>query len=44
VQSEASAIPVDDAAVVSEEAELPAELSAEELADVPPAIEESIEA
>jgi len=43
-QPEASAIPVDDAEVVNEEAALPAELSAEDIADVPPAIEESIEA
>jgi len=43
-QSEESEIPVDDAEVVSEEAELPAELSAEDIEDVPPAIEESIEA
>ncbi len=43
-QPEASAIPVDDAEVVSEEAPLPAELPAEDSEDVPPAIEESIEA
>jgi small subunit ribosomal protein S6 len=43
-QPEASAIPVDNAEVVSEEDALPAELSAEDIEDVPPAIEESIEA
>ena len=43
-QPEASVTPVDDAEVVSEEAALPAELSAEDIEDVPPAIEESIEA
>ncbi|MGI9061030.1 MAG: 30S ribosomal protein S6 [Ktedonobacteraceae bacterium] len=43
-QPEANAIPVDDAEVVSEEAALPVELAVEDIADVPPAIEESIEA
>jgi small subunit ribosomal protein S6 len=43
-QPEASAIPVDDAEVVNEEDELPAELAVEDIEDVPPAIEESIEA
>ncbi len=43
-QPEESVTPVDDAEVVSEEAALPAELSAEDIEDVPPAIEESIEA
>lgn len=43
-QPEESEIPVDDAEAVSEEDALPAELSAEDIEDVPPAIEESIEA
>lgn len=43
-QPEESATPVDDAEVVNEEAALPAELAAEDIEDVPPAIEESIEA
>ena len=43
-QPEESDTPVDDAEVVSEEAALPPELSAEDILDVPPAIEESIEA